>query len=148
MHWNWVHTKGEKIICDIQGVKKDDNYELTDPAVQSINKEYGDSDLGPSALINFVYTHKHNEFCKDLPWPNENGIKKIKKLMLITNPTLEKQLYKEVIDSTFSKYPNNSINCGNNFLIYFIFGAIILLTIVIFFCLRKWKNKKIKKHRE
>ena len=64
------------------------------PAVQSINKEYGDSDLGPSALINFVYTHKHNEFCKDLPWPNENGIKKIKKLMLITNPTLEKQLYK------------------------------------------------------
>ena len=127
MHWNWVHTKGEKIICDIQGVKKDDNYELTDPA---------------------VYTHKHNEFCKDLPWPNENGIKKIKKLMLITNPTLEKQLYKEVIDSTFSKYPNNSINCGNNFLFYFIFGAIILLSIVIFFCLRKCKNKKIKNHRE
>ena len=67
--------------------------------------------------------------------------------MLITNPTLEKQFYKEVIDSTFSKYPNNSINCGNNFLIYFIF-AIILLSIVIFFCLRKCKNKKIKKHRE
>lgn len=140
LHWNWAYSKGEKIICDIQGVKKNDNYELTDPAVQSINKEYGDLDLGPSALINFVFTHKHNEFCKDLPWPNEEDMKKIKKLMLITNQTLEKQLYKEVIDSTFS------INTDNNLIIYFIFVIIIIiiLSFANFFCIKNCKNKKSK----
>ena len=78
MHWNWVSSKGEKLICDIQGVNKKDKYELTDPATQSINKEFGKSDMGPDSLINFVYSHKHNEFCKYLPWPNEEKIKNVK----------------------------------------------------------------------
>ena len=73
------HSKGEKLICDIQGVNKKDKYELTDPATQSINKEFGKSDMGPDSLINFVYSHKHNEFCKYLPWPNEEKIKNVKK---------------------------------------------------------------------
>ncbi len=64
MHWNLVHSKGEKLICDIQGVNKKDKYELTDPATQSINKEFGKSDMEPDSLINFVYSHKHTEFCK------------------------------------------------------------------------------------
>ena len=54
MHWNWVRSKGEKLICDIQGVNKKDKYELTDHATQSINKEFGKSDMGPDSLINFV----------------------------------------------------------------------------------------------
>ena len=39
MHWNWVYSRGEKVVSDIQGVIKDNYYHLTDPAVQSINKE-------------------------------------------------------------------------------------------------------------
>ena len=46
MNWNQRYSKGEKVIVDIQGVEKDYNYELTDPAVQSINVEYGEKDLG------------------------------------------------------------------------------------------------------
>ena len=32
--------------------------------------------MGPDSLINFVYSH--NEFCKNLPWPNEEKIKNVK----------------------------------------------------------------------
>ena len=60
--------------------------------------------------------------------------------MLITNQTLEKQLYKEVIDSTFS------INTDNNLIIYFIFLIIIIiiLSFANFFCIKNCKNKKSK----
>ena len=74
MHWNWVYTKGEKVVSDVQGVEKDGYYELTDPAVQSINQEYGSPDLGPYGLLVFLAKHKHNEYCKNFPWPNKEDI--------------------------------------------------------------------------
>lgn len=60
MHWNWVQSKGEKIVSDIQGIKKYNYYELTDPAIQSINQDYGPADLGIFGLIAFLIRHKHN----------------------------------------------------------------------------------------
>lgn len=76
MHWNWVNTKGEKLVSDIQGVRREKYYELIDPAVQGINQEYGDGDLGCFGLIAFLIRHKHNKYCKDLPWPEESEIKR------------------------------------------------------------------------
>ena len=76
MHWNLVNIKGEKLVSDIQGVRREKYYELTDPAFQSINQEYGDGDLGCFGLIAFLIRHKHNKYCKDLPWPEESEIKR------------------------------------------------------------------------
>ena len=35
MHWSWWYTDGELMIADLQGVRKDDSYLLTDPAIMS-----------------------------------------------------------------------------------------------------------------
>jgi len=145
MHWNWVYSKGEKLVSDIQGVKKDYIYELTDPAVQSIYREYGGTDLGIEGLIYFLSEHKHNELCQSLPWPNDEEIKKIKeaKRCLIkkrgTSYTFElkncrdeeiKNLYKKVINSTFN----------NNFLSIIIIVVIIFAIVMIFFLMVGKKN--------
>ena len=139
MHWNWIYSKGKKLICDIQGVKKINEYELTDPAVQSIDKEYGESDLGPDSLIKFIYSHKHNEFCKDLPWPNEEEVKKVKKLRIIYNDTLQKQLYQEFLDSFFNKDTDS-----NSFLIYIIIGIILVMILIPIIIRKNCKAKKRK----
>ena len=82
MHWNWVYSEGRTLVSDIQGIKKNKHYELTDPAIQSINNEFGQTDLGILGLICFVIRHKHNEYCKDLPWPKEKEIQKISEYAL------------------------------------------------------------------
>ena len=74
MHWNWVYSRGEKVVSDIQGVEKQGYYHLTDPAVQSINQEFGLTDLGPYCILVFLAKHNHNEYCKNLPWPNQKII--------------------------------------------------------------------------
>ena len=85
MHWNWVYSRGEKVVSDIQGVIKDSYYHLTDPAVQSINKEYGLTDLGPYGILVFLAKHKHTQFCKNLPWPINNVINLIRSYHIIGN---------------------------------------------------------------
>ena len=45
LHWNWVLTKGKTLLCDLQGVKRKNYFELTEPAVQSIDKIYGEGDF-------------------------------------------------------------------------------------------------------
>ena len=77
MHWNWNYSKGKKIVADIQGVQKRYHFELTDPAVQSIDEKYGSTDLGVFSLYVFVSKHKHNKYCRHLPWPNDVLVKKI-----------------------------------------------------------------------
>ena len=126
MHWNWVYSKGRTIVSDIQGIKKNNHYELTDPAIQSINNKFGLTDLGILGLACFLIRHKHNEYCKDLPWPEEKEIQKILKFQLPTQRTtlfiwniieiyqFEKgrdfirQIYMDLIDSVFNKKKSKS----------------------------------------
>lgn len=85
MHWNWVFTRGEKVVSDVQGVIKNNYYHLTDPAVQSINSEYGLTDLGAYGILVFLAKHKHNEFCENLPWPNSQTINMLKAYHIVSN---------------------------------------------------------------
>ena len=85
MHWNWVMSKGEKVVSDIQGIEKDGYYHLTDPAVQSINQEYGSTDLGPYGILAFLAKHRHNEYCINLPWPNNRILNIINSYHITSN---------------------------------------------------------------
>ena len=67
-HYSWLLYKGRMVILDVQGVFRNQKYYLTDPAVQSVNREYGSSDLGAIGLIKFVLCHKHNDICKNWKW--------------------------------------------------------------------------------
>ena len=56
-HWTWVHTKGEKMIADLQGVRMDDKktYILTDPAILTASNggQLGCADTGIMGMACF-----------------------------------------------------------------------------------------------
>ena len=71
-HWSWWYTNGEKMIADLQGVRSDRSYILTDPVLMSgtVNgKNYGCTDTGVEGIAMFFLNHKCNDFCSNLPKP-------------------------------------------------------------------------------
>lgn len=99
MHWNWVYSKGEKVVSDIQGIEKKGYYHLTDPAVQSINGDFGLTDLGPYGILVFLANHEHNEYCINLPWPSDNIIDTLKSFHKVGNK-------RTTFSFEFKNYPN------------------------------------------
>ena len=67
-HYTWLLSEGRLVINDIQGVFNNGKYILTDPAIQSVEKKYGGSDIGCFGLFVFLATHKHNDICKNWTW--------------------------------------------------------------------------------
>ena len=53
MHWSWVHTRGERMVADLQGVLKPDGFVLTDPVMMSLSNSYGPTDTGAEGMIMF-----------------------------------------------------------------------------------------------
>ena len=71
-HYTWIRSKGQTIVVDVQGIFVNNKYYLTDPAIQSIDNQFGGSDLGAMGLMKFVICHKHNDICKNWKWiPNQ-----------------------------------------------------------------------------
>ena len=71
-HWSWWYTNGEKMVADLQGVRSDSEYTLTDPVLMSgtaNGKTYGCTDTGVEGIAMFFMNHKCNEFCNNLPKP-------------------------------------------------------------------------------
>ena len=75
MHWSWYHTKGEKMIADLQGIRDSNGYTLTDPVILSLSGEYGATDMRVEGMAIFFCLHKCNSFCENLPRPGENELK-------------------------------------------------------------------------
>ena len=62
-HWTWVHTNGNLMVVDLQGVRYTDKYILTDPCILSLNKEYGATDTAVMGMALFFITHKCTDLC-------------------------------------------------------------------------------------
>ncbi len=69
-HWTYAHSGGQLLICDLQGVRYDDKYVLTDPVINSVDEEYGETDIGVAGMALFFSTHKCTSFCNTLPKPS------------------------------------------------------------------------------
>ena len=75
-HWSWVHTGGQKLVCDLQGHREEDDglphageryyYLLTDPAICTPCHDYGESDLGQAGINSFFAHHRCNAWCEHL----------------------------------------------------------------------------------
>merc|ERR1719242_1044765 len=52
-HWTYHHSRGKYLMCDAQGTKDKDAYHLTDPCVLSIDKRFGETDIGPHGIYAF-----------------------------------------------------------------------------------------------
>ena len=70
MHWSWWYTDSELMVGDLQGVRKDDCYLLTDPAIMSLSGGYGATDTGVEGMAMFFLNHTCNRFCNHLPKPS------------------------------------------------------------------------------
>ena len=67
MHWTWCMSKGQEMVADIQGVKQGSRYILTDPAMISVNEEYGATDTGVEGMAMFFLIHGCTSACSHLP---------------------------------------------------------------------------------
>ena len=63
VHWSWLHTKGQEMICDLQGVHDKNGYHLTDPVILSLNNSYGETDTGIEGMVKFFMNHECNCIC-------------------------------------------------------------------------------------
>ena len=71
-HFTWIQSKGTSVVLDVQGVFKDGKYFLTDPACQSLDQKFGNSDLGAMGLCKFILCHRHNNICQNWIWIPES----------------------------------------------------------------------------
>ena len=65
-HWSWVHTGGQLMVSDLQGVHYSDKYMLTDPCILSLSREYGATDLALIGMGLFFMTHQCTDICRSL----------------------------------------------------------------------------------
>jgi len=71
MHWSWVNSKGQKMIADLQGVRTEDRYILTDPVILSCQagNMFGPTDTGVVGMALFFLNHHCTELCRGFPVP-------------------------------------------------------------------------------
>jgi hypothetical protein len=65
-HWSWVYTKGNSLVCDLQGVLGKECFHFTDPAIHSGMERFGATDLGRNGHHRFFKTHECNPLCRAL----------------------------------------------------------------------------------
>jgi hypothetical protein len=74
-HWSWVKSGERQLVCDCQGHRGDGSlphrgnsfyYLLTDPAICSASREFGEGDLGRRGIDAFFRNHTCNEWCEKL----------------------------------------------------------------------------------
>ena len=69
MHWSWWKNDGQMMIADLQGVKQENGYLLTDPVILSDDNQYGCTDMGVEGMAMFFIKHRCNSLCESLPAP-------------------------------------------------------------------------------
>ena len=78
MHWSWVHSKGQMMVADLQGVLDNtkNTYRLTDPVLLSNTEsgKYGCTDMGVEGMAMFFLKHTCNQFCQALPKPTRADV--------------------------------------------------------------------------
>lgn len=69
-HYTYHASRGQLLVCDLQGRYRNNRYnnsksrfELTDPAICSIARSYGPTDLSEKGIESFFANHKCNGFC-------------------------------------------------------------------------------------
>merc|ERR1719220_805855 len=66
-HFSHRYSKRDYLICDLQGVMDmsaaEPCFELTDPAIHSVQRSYGKTDHGDIGMREFFRTHQCNAVC-------------------------------------------------------------------------------------
>jgi hypothetical protein len=77
--WTYKFTEQKLMVVDLQGVIKLDKegktcFCLTDPAINSINRSFGATDMGEQGIMGCIYTSSlsRHDLNSNYSWPNLN----------------------------------------------------------------------------
>lgn len=62
-HFSYDASKGDLVLCDLQGGIGSSGAVLTDPAISSQSRSFGATDLGVQGINTFFASHKCTDFC-------------------------------------------------------------------------------------
>lgn len=115
-HWTYHITAGRLMIVDLQGVKAEGAYLLTDPAIHCDNLlrfKHTRTNLGVKGMNRFFHTHICSEVCSKLELPlspksetlNENQIEDLSEFYQILGEIdkMDEETVKFESDSTFEE---------------------------------------------
>jgi Alpha-kinase family len=49
-HWSYAQSSGQLLVCDLQGTMIENGFLITDPALHSMDRRFGITDLGANRL--------------------------------------------------------------------------------------------------
>lgn len=82
-HFTYHITNGSMLVCDLQGVKKNNEYILTDPVICSLSQSYGMTDLGEAGIRSFFANHDCTILCKST-WRKHSSPQKYAQVIMGT----------------------------------------------------------------
>ena len=93
VHWSWMYTSGQEMVCDLQGTRDENGYHLTDPVILSLNNTYGETDMGIEGMAMFFMNHECNSICRGWRRPRwESFIGKIPRDTLAACQLMQSQV--------------------------------------------------------
>ena len=82
-HFTYHQSGGTMLVCDLQGVKINDRYILTDPVICSIKRAFGITDLGEDGIRSFFANHECTDLCQQT-WKKHGSPKQYRKVIMGT----------------------------------------------------------------
>lgn len=79
-HFTEHFTRGQLIVVDVQGVRQDNQYCLTDPAIHTSAAcdHFGGTNLGEEGIKKFFSSHACNSYCQKLGLSSDRAAKGVK----------------------------------------------------------------------
>lgn len=65
-HFTYWKSRGDLIVCDLKGVREENEFLFTCPTIHSKSKSYGPDDLGDEGIQTFFSRHECGKLCQ--PW--------------------------------------------------------------------------------
>lgn len=82
-HFTYHSSGGKMLVCDLQGVKTENGYILTDPVICSVQQTFGLTDTGEAGIRSFFDSHDCTELCKS-SWKRHGSPKKYPQVIMGT----------------------------------------------------------------
>ncbi len=82
-HFTYHNSGGTMLICNLQRVKTNNGYILTDPVICSVQGVFGVTDIGDNGIPSFFASHDCTESCKTT-WRKHGSPKPFQKVIMGT----------------------------------------------------------------
>ena len=82
-HFTYHISGGKMLVCDLQGIKTENGYILTDPVICSVERNFGITDLGEDGIRSFFANHNCTELCKST-WKQHSSPKQYRNVIIGT----------------------------------------------------------------